>query len=708
VIGRTVSHYKIIEKLGEGGMGVVYKAEDSRLQRIVAIKFLSHAMGKFAEEDRTRFYREARAASLLDHPNIETIYEIDDHQDESFIVMGYVDGGTLQQKIEQSKLKIEEVLDLALQIADGLQAAHDKGLVHRDIKSANIMVTSKGQAKIVDFGLAKLKQAERLTQTGHTSGTLSYMAPEQMKGEPMDHRSDIWSFGVVLYEMLTGELPFKGTDQGAVVYAVVHEPPQAPSHLDRRIPPALDAIVKRLLEKDPGARYPSMEEVSRSLRTTRSGMDASAHAGRTKAIAVLPFDNISPDKESDYFGTGLTEELIANLSRLTGVRVVSRTTSMQYRGTTKDAKTIGRELGVRYIVEGSVRKFQDNLRITAQLIEVESDTQLWAETYKGKLADVFDIQEQVAKQIVDALLVKLTPTEKVVLTKRSTLSAEAFDCALRARNFLYRLTKANVQFAVQLFQRAIELDPRYAAAYAGLGEAYGILFQVFDRKNEWLDKAIEAGLKALMYDASLSEAYSTLGFAYFNKREYDDALTASRKAIELDPNNVSGLWILGRIYLTSDRFREAAELLQRVLALNPEFYSAFIDLQVAYGRLGEDDKVKATDRALFEMLPGYLSSHPDDVRAHLFYASALVSQGKFDDARTAVTRALAMSPGDPLMLYNGACTYARMGDNRLALDTLTEAVAAGYEFREWIERDPDFDGLRREPEFVALMKRLAK
>jgi tetratricopeptide (TPR) repeat protein len=260
---------------------------------------------------------------------------------------------------------------------------------------------------------------------------------------------------------------------------------------------------------------------------------------------------------------------------------------MQYKGTKKDIKTIGRELGARYIMEGSVRKFQDNLRITAQLIDVESDAQLWAETYKGKLADVFDIQEQVSKQIVDALMVKLTPTEKVVLTKRPTLNADAFDCNLRARDFLYRRTKKSVQFAIQLFQKAIELDPRYAGAYAGLGEAYANLYQNFERKEIWLDKAIESSLKALMYDSTLSEAYAALGLAYFHRKSLDEALTACQKAIDLDPNNYIAYWILGRIYHTTDRDSEAVDLFKKVLTLNPEFHSAYSDLHLAYECLGK-------------------------------------------------------------------------------------------------------------------------
>jgi len=370
---------------------------------------------------------------------------------------------------------------------------------------------------------------------------------------------------------------------------------------------------------------------------------------------------------------------------------VSRTTSMQYKGTKKDIKTIGRELGARYIMEGSVRKFQDNLRITAQLIDVETNAQLWAETYKGKLADVFDIQEQVSRQIVDALMVKLTPTEKVALTKRSTLDAEAFDCNLRARDFLYRRTKKSLEFALQLFQKAIDLDPRYAAAYAGLGEAYATVYQHFERKEIWLEKALESSLKALMYDSTLSEAYAALGLTYFNKGSFDEALAATEKAIELDPNNFTGYWILGRIYHTTDRDREAVDLFKKVVALNPDFYSAYGDLLVVYERLGETEKYTETLMDSLQFYPRYLSQHPDDARAHIYFAIDLTRAGKTEEAKVEAAKGLELSPGDPLMMYNAACFYARLGEKRLAVETLKNAVSTGFEHYEWIKRDPDLE-----------------
>ncbi len=377
---------------------------------------------------------------------------------------------------------------------------------------------------------------------------------------------------------------------------------------------------------------------------------------------------------------------------------------MQYKGTTKEVKAIGRELGTRYILAGSVRKFQDNLRIAVELVDVEADAQLWAETYKGKLEDVFDIQEKVSKQIVDALMVRLTPKEQVVLTKRPTLNAQAFDCNLRARDSLYRFTKNGVQTAIELFQKAIEYDARYADAYAGMSEAYAHLYQQFDRNDTHLDKALESGLKALMYDPSLSEAYSALGLVYLYKKSHDEAVEASQKAIELNPSNHTAYWILGRTYVTTDRSREAAELFRKVIELNPDFYAAYGDIILCYTRLQEKENVSKWLESSMTMFPRYLSLHPDDARGHIFFAVALVRSGRIEEAKVKATRAIELSPNDPLMFYNAACFYATIGDKAAALQTLKRALSSGYGFHEWTKRDPDLDSIRSEPEYIEMMK----
>ncbi|HEV8538613.1 MAG TPA: protein kinase [Bacteroidota bacterium] len=707
MIGTTISHYKILEKLGEGGMGIVYKAQDLKLDRFVAIKVLSSQVSS-AEENKARFLQEAKAAAALNHPNILSVYEIDEQHSPMFLVMEYIEGQTLKAHLTELKtgtgIPVLQAIDWTLQAAHGLKAAHDKHITHRDIKPQNIMLTGNSHIKIMDFGLAKLKGSRGITRTGTSVGTLSYMSPEQAQGVTTDHRTDIWSLGVAVYEMLTADLPFKSEHEAGLLYLIGNEEPPAPSALDRKIPPSVDSVVRKMLMKDRSQRFQSMDEVIQTLEAVRTEIEHTAASTKQLAIAVLPFSNISSDKENEYFSDGLTEELIVHLSRLNNVEIVSRTTSMQYKGTKKDIKTIGRELGARYILEGSVRKFQDNLRIAVQLVDVESDRQLWADSYKGMLADVFDIQEKVSKQIVEALMLKLTPTEKVVLTRRSTVNAEAFDCYLRGRDFLYRRTKNGVQFAIQLFQKAIELDPRYAVAYAGLGEAYATLHYDYDTKDIWIEKAIESCLKGLMYDPTLSEAYAALGVAYMSKKSLDEAMAACKKAIELDPGNFTGYWILGRTYHIADRDREAAEMHKKAIELNPNFHTAYGDLRVVYERLGEKEKHDQILETLLQVYPRYLAQHPDDARSHIYYAIDLAHVGRIEEAKKEATKALDLSPGDSLMMYNGACFYSRIGEKQLAVESLRNSIAAGLEDYEWIKRDPDFDGIRNEPGYAELMK----
>jgi TolB-like protein/class 3 adenylate cyclase/Tfp pilus assembly protein PilF len=456
--------------------------------------------------------------------------------------------------------------------------------------------------------------------------------------------------------------------------------------------------------KEPVRIYEVLTKNSPATSSPAETGPPAAKPAPEKSIAVLPFVNMSNDTEQEYFSDGLTEEIIINLSRLKEMRTVSRTTSMQYKGTKKDIQTIGKEINVRYIMEGSVRKSQDNLRITAQLIDVENDTNLWAETYKGKLEDVFDIQEQVSREIVDALRIRLTPAEDVNLTKRPTENPEAFDFYLRARNFLYRRTKNSLLFATQLFQKAIELEPKYAQAYAGLGETYATFYQQFDRKEAWLEKAIESSLTALMYDSASSDAYSALGLAYFNKGKTEEALTATQKAIELDPNDFIGYWILGRIFYTTDRNREAVNQFKKVIELYPDFYAAYYDLLIVYEKLGEKEKYSELMENAFEVFPRYLSKYPDDARAHMYHAVTLTLNGKDQQARDEAAKALELSPDDPVMMFNAACFYARLGEKELALKMVINAVSIGFEQYEWLRRDPDLDSIRNEPEFVEILK----
>lgn len=422
------------------------------------------------------------------------------------------------------------------------------------------------------------------------------------------------------------------------------------------------------------------------------------------ALAVLPFHNISPDEETDYFSDGLTEELIARLSLVSEIELVSRWASMQYKGAKLDIRAIGNELGARYIVGGSVRRFRDSVRITVQLVDVETNRQVWGNTYKGRLDDIFDIQEQVAKQIVEALKLQLSFSEKVSLTKRQTVNAQAYDLYLRGQEYLYRLTKRSVEYAIQLFEKAIELDPRYAAAYAACSSAYGQMYQYFSREEHYRTKAQELSFKALMYDNNLPEAYTAMGLSYFIWGKFDEAAESGRKAIELNPDDFIAYWTLGRIHFSTGEAQKAADLFRRVIELKPRFYVAYTDLRMACQGLGQMEEADALSHKLTEeLLPNYLLQNPDDSRARMFYAITLSEVGRPEDAIREGAAALEMSPGDSVMLYNGACLYAQLGEIRRAVESLRQAIAGGTANFGWMKNDPDLHPLRDDPEFRELM-----
>src|SRR5438309_1828062 len=417
MIGRTISHYKILEKLGEGGMGVVYRAEDLKLHRTVAIKFLP-TEPTVQGEARDRFMREARSASGLNHPNICTIYEIDEADGEIFIVMEYIEGQSLRKAIEAGPLPILEVIKLGLNIAEGLRAAHAKGIVHRDIKPENIIITNGGSAKIADFGLARSTEQTQQPESAQASGTLAYMAPEQLQGNHVDHLADIWSLGIVLYETATGRRPFSGDYDQATMYAIAHERPKPASSIRPDIPAALEKIVERCLEKKPVLRYQDADSLLEDLRRIEHEM-IDPRVAATKSIAILPFADISPEQDNKYFSDGLTEEIITSLSRLRNVKVISRTSVMHYERSGKGMKQIAAELGVQYVLEGSVRKSGSDIRITTQLIDAAQDASLWAEKYSGTMDQIFDFQENVAARIAKALKMRLTPVERRNLKRRA-------------------------------------------------------------------------------------------------------------------------------------------------------------------------------------------------------------------------------------------------------------------------------------------------
>jgi TolB-like protein/Flp pilus assembly protein TadD len=423
-----------------------------------------------------------------------------------------------------------------------------------------------------------------------------------------------------------------------------------------------------------------------------------------KKLVVLPFRNISSENGSDYFSDGLTEEIIIRLSGIKELEIASRNTSMRYRNSDLDIESLGRELKAKYLLQGTVRKHKDNLRISTELIDVEKDSELWAEIYSGKMADVFAIQEKVSKKIVSSLQLKLTPKEKVALSKSSTMNSEAFDSYLKAREFLFRYTRSYLLLAIDLFQNAIDLDPEYAAAYAGMSEAYAMLYETHDKNPSWLEKAEESSLKALIYDPNSSEAYSALGLVYYNKNSLNEALIAVQKAISFDPDNFFAYWIRGRLYRIQDRDSEAVIDFNKALDLNHGFHTIYGDLQMAYEKLKDKVNLEDTLQRAAIFYPKYLKHYPTDARAHQFYAFTLKRLGRLKEAKTEMQKALELSPNDLIIIYNLACFNALLGEKTAAIKTLKKAIDNGYGNYEYIKHDPDFYSLQKEPDFIQLIR----
>ncbi len=516
MLGKAISHFKILEKIGEGGMGVVYKAQDVHLDRPVALKFLPRGLASHLPE-RERFVHEAKAASALNHSNITTVYEIGEYDGQLFIAMELVEGKTLKQLAREESPPLERILDVGIQLCEALSAAHEKEIVHRDIKGDNIMLTSKGHVKIMDFGLAKLKGASKLTKTGSTLGTVGYMSPEQTQGKELDRRTDIFSFGVVLYELITGKLPFSGEHQAAVIYAICNDEPEPLSRFRSGVPESLERIIDKALAKDLDERYQNISDLQVDLRRTKkemvSGVKEASRSDK-KAVAVLYFENLSSDPDSDYFAAGITEDIITDISKIENIRVASRNAVLPYKGKPVDIPQLGKKMNVDAILEGSIRKAGNRLRITAQLIDTKEGFHLWAERYDREATEVFELQEEIAKSIAVALKVRLSPKEEKQLGLKYKGNLEAYEYYLKGRNHYSKYTKADMLAAMQMFKKALKIDPNYALAYAGLGDCYfQMIDKNFDLDKSWLAKSEEASRKALSIDPLCAEAYKSLAGA---------------------------------------------------------------------------------------------------------------------------------------------------------------------------------------------------
>jgi serine/threonine protein kinase/Tfp pilus assembly protein PilF len=712
MIGQTISHYKILEKLGEGGMGVVYKALDLNLNRPTALKFLPHHFTA-NEAEQARFLMEAQAASILNHPNICIIHSIGEHEGQQFIDMEYVDGMTLRKKITASPLKVNEAVAYAVQIGEALHEAHSKGIVHRDVKSENIMINSKDQVKVMDFGLAKLKGAVKLAQSSSTSGTLAYMAPEQIQGTEVDARADIFSFGVVLYEMLTGHIPFRGEHEPAMMYSILNEAPQPIQKYRDDIPSELLHILDRALEKDPNDRYQSaadmVSELGRLQRQSsrislparpvpqkqsfglrwrankrlvlgaasaavlmaivffllRTGQENSVNR---KSIAVLPFRNLSEDKENEFFSDGITEDIITQLSKVSELKVISRTSVLRYKNSEKSLREIARELGVASVLEGSVRRAGSRIRIVGQLVDANSDEHIWAETYDREFKDIFDIQSDVAKQIAAALKAQLSPAEKERIEKKSTENLDAYTLYLRGREYYYRYHKQDNQNAIKLFKKALELDPNYALAYAGLGDAYGQAVNKFGSGRQWNDTGIVYSQKAITLDPNLAEGYKALALCYVNNMKLREAVELNKKALERNPNYFSAVGNIGFDYWYMGKYDEALPWMKKSVSLNPAFAFGYSGVAVVYRDLLEDDKAMQWFNKALEL-------QPDLVDVRLGLAQMYTLEEKFPKALEQAEKILSSFPNETRALILMGDIRIAMGDFRTAKEFYEKAIA---------------------------------
>jgi len=775
LIGQTISHYRVVKKLGGGGMGIVYEAEDARLGRHVALKVLPDKLGSDAEA-LDRFQREARAASALNHPHICTIYDIGEHDGRPFIVMELMKGQTLKELIDKRPLDPGRVVEIAVQVTDALDAAHSAGILHRDIKPANIFVTDRGQAKLLDFGLAKLTPAgqpsdtadsERptaavvgqLTHTGATMGTVAYMSPEQIRGESLDARSDIFSLGVVLYEMATGSEPFQGKTAGIIIDGILNKAPIPPRELAPGIPEVLERIINRALSKDRAQRYRSAKDLLTALRflTTQSGETAAlgdsgglaARPGAKRAfviaaavgtvvllavafwlgrreqgpatseiaaaasreseasVAVLPFANLSADAENEYFTDGLTDELIHALSKVEGLRVPSRTSVFAFKGKEVDVREVGDKLGVANVLEGSVRKSGDRLRISAQLVKVEDGFQLWSETYDREMQDIFAIQEGIAQSIVDALQVTLSPAEMRAMEVAPTKDVKAYDYYLRGKEFFYwGKNKRNLEYARQMFARAIEADPQYAAAHAGLADCYSYLYDYHDRDTVILGLANESSRRAVELAPELAEAHASLGLALSLTNRWEEAAREFATALRLNPKLFEAAFYYARSHFRQGNFEEAARLFEDSVKLDPYNYQGLSLLPQVYRSMGEEAKAREADRRLAVVVEQHVALNPDDVEALLFGAGASIRLGEKEKGLEWTNRVLTLEPEDPTVLYNAACNFSLAGDVQKGLETLERAVSAGFADKEWIEQDSDLKALRADPRFQTILDRL--
>jgi non-specific serine/threonine protein kinase len=746
VIGQQLSHYRILERIGSGGMSEVFKAEDIRLGRVVAIKLISAGLvGDLAAKER--FFQEARTISALDHQHICTLHDLGETPDgRLFLVMAYYPGQTLSARIRRGALPVVEALEIAHKVALGLARAHEIGVVHRDMKPGNVMLTERGEVKILDFGIAKLAgQAGRdLTQTGTVMGTAAYMSPEQASGRPVDHRTDVWSLGVVLYEMLVGSRPFQGESPLAVIHAILHHDPVAGLTLPDGAPEGLSALLERAMAKDPAMRYAGIQDMADDLarllvsegEQILAPPPTMAYPDVNRSIVVLPFADLSPGRDGDYFADGLTDEVITDLSAIRALRVISRTSANRLKGSDYDLQEIAARLKVHFVLEGGVRRIGDTLRVTAKLIDARTDSLVWAEKYSGSLEDVFAIQESLSRRIVEALRIKLSVAEERRLADRRISDIEAYDYYLKARQEIYRYSKEALERAIAYLERGVEIDPQNPLLLTALGYAnWQCVNAGISSDPSYLEVARQRAEQALAIEPDFPQAYRLLGLVRLLQGRTLEGVRLLQRSLAGDPTDTDTLALLASCYGFLGQPEAGGPLVRRLLELDPltPMYQSWPGiLAMMQGKF---------DEAVPPLLTSY-RLEPQNPMVRCLYGQALALAGERAEARRLFAALADESPesffGGLARLYERALSCDRAGVEAAADEKLRAAAAADplyawsvaeafalvddrAEAVAWLERgvergllnypllaehDPLLAGLRADPAFAALMQKV--